>query len=119
MAGGGEPHAHPGAPLIGDFVGGVTQLDAHAMILDNAADDGEPKSGALLARRDIRLEQTAAIFLRQADPVIDAIDDDVAALARGTDSDRALAKVGWRYRCNRFGRVLDHGGGGLGASRRA
>src|ERR1019366_5168084 len=110
MAGGGEPHAHPGAPLTGDFVGGVTQLDASSMILDNAADDGEPKSGALLARRDIRLEQPAAIFLRQADPVIDDIDDDVAALALGKDSNRTLAKVGWWYRCNRFGRVLDEVG---------
>src|SRR5450759_4050963 len=100
----------PRRPFDRGFVGGVTQLDASAMILDNAADDGEPKSGALLARRDIRLEQTAAIFLRQADPVIDDINDDVAALARGKDSDRALAKVGWRYRCNRFGRVLDEVG---------
>src|SRR5664280_3582674 len=110
MAGGGEPHAHPGAPLIGHFVGGVAQLDAAAMILDNAPDDGEPKSGALLTRRDIRLEQPAAIFLRQANPVIDDIDDDVAALARGKDSDRALAKVDWWYRGNRFGRVLDEVG---------
>ena len=39
-SGGSKPHAHPGAPLAGDFLGGVAQFDAAAMILDNAADDG-------------------------------------------------------------------------------
>ena len=87
MAGSGELHAHPGAPTSGNFVGGVAQLDAATVILDDAADDGEAEPGALLARRDIRLEQPVAIFLRQTDPIVDDIDDNVAALARGKDPD--------------------------------
>src|ERR1700686_2179890 len=94
MAGGGEAHAHPGAPLARNFFDGVAQLDAAAMILDDASNNGEAKPGALLARRDIRLEQPPAGFPREADPVVDHIDDDVAALARGKDFDRALAEFG-------------------------
>ncbi len=41
LAGGGELHAHPGAALSGNFVGGVAQLDAAAMVFDDSPDDGE------------------------------------------------------------------------------
>src|SRR5665213_4118848 len=92
MAGGGETNTQPGPALPGDFIGGVVQFDAAAMVLNDTADDGEPQPGALFACRDIRFEQPAAVFLRQTDAVIDHIDDDVVAFARGEDLDRALAE---------------------------
>src|ERR1035437_5929125 len=107
LAGGGKLHAHPGAALPRNLFGGIAQLDATAMILDEAPDDGEPQSGALFARGDIGLEQPAAVFLRQADAVIDDVDDDILAFARGKNVDRALAEFGRRHGGNRLGGVLD------------
>jgi hypothetical protein len=76
----------------GRNVGGILEFDAAAMVFQNAADDREPKAGALLARRHIGLEQPAAAHLRQADAVVDHVDHDVVALARGDDLDAALAE---------------------------
>ena len=78
---GDEAQAHPGAAFAGRFLRRVEQLDAAAMLLENAADDGETEAGALLARRHIGLEQAVAVFLRQADAVVDHVDDDVVAVA--------------------------------------
>jgi hypothetical protein len=41
LAGGGETKAYPCAALPGNFIGGIAQFDAAAMILNDAADDGE------------------------------------------------------------------------------
>ena len=77
------------------------------MLLEDAADDGEAEAGALLARRDIGLEQPAAVLLRQSDAVVDHVDDDVVALAGGRDPDVTAAELGRRHRGDRLGRVLD------------
>src|SRR5450830_56940 len=107
LAGGGKLHPHPGAALPRDPVGGIAQLNAAAMILDNSSDDGETQPRALFARGDIRLEQPAAIFLRQADSVVDDIDDDILALARGKNVDQALAQLRCWHRGYCLGGVLD------------
>ena len=88
-----EPQPHPGAALPGTLVGGIAQLDAAAVLLQDPADDGETEAGALLARRDVGLEQPVAVLLRQPDAVVDHVDDDVAALARGDDADAAPAAL--------------------------
>src|ERR1043166_1198059 len=69
-----ELQAHPGAAFAGEFFRGVAQFDAAAMVLENAADDGEPQPGALFAGRAIGLEQPVPVFLRQADAVVDDVD---------------------------------------------
>ena len=71
-----EAQLHPGAAGARDFVRRIAQFDAPAMLFQNAADDGEAEAGALLARRHIGLEQPRAVFLRQADAVVDHVDDD-------------------------------------------
>src|SRR4051812_18446497 len=48
-----EIQPHPGAALAGEFLGRVAQLDAAAVLLENAADDGEAEPRALLASGDI------------------------------------------------------------------
>ena len=63
------------------------QFDAAAVLLDDAADDGEAEARSLLARGDIGLEQPAAVFFRQTDAVVDHVDDDVLAVARGEHAD--------------------------------
>ena len=78
----------------GNLLRCVAQFEAPAVLFQDAADDGEPKAGALLARRDIGLEQTGAVFLRQADAVVDHVDDDVLAVARRADDDAAAAEFG-------------------------
>ena len=98
FARGGKTDAHPGATLAGDFLGGVAQFDAAAMLLHDAPDDGKTESRALFPGRDIRLEQPAAICLRQADAVIDDVDHDVVAITRRVDMDNALAELAWTAR---------------------
>src|SRR3974390_1108801 len=110
---GREPHPHPRPPLPRDFLAGVAQLDPAPMILNDAADDGEAESRALLARRNVRLEQPAAILLRQTNAVIDDVDQNVVVFARGKDADRALAELRWRHRGDGLGRILDQIGGRL------
>ena len=73
----------PRAP--GNLLGRVAQFDAPAVLLENAADDGEAKPGALFARGHIGLEQPGAVLLRQADAVVDHVDDDVVAVALRAD----------------------------------
>src|SRR6476646_11725907 len=113
LAGRREADAHQRAALARIFLGGVAQLDLPAMLLDDAADDRQAEPGALFARGDVGLQQPAALFLRQADAVVDHVDDDVDALARGKDADRPFAELCRRYRGDRFGRVLDDVGQGL------
>ena len=74
----GEAQPHPGAARARNLLRGVAQLDAPAVLLENAADDGEAEPGALLARGHVGLEQARAVFLRQADAVVDHVDDDLA-----------------------------------------
>src|SRR5262249_27819659 len=69
FAGGGNPHPHPGPPLARNFLGGIAQLDRAAVLFNNASHDSEPKSGALLAGRNVRLKQPAAIFLCKPMPL--------------------------------------------------
>src|ERR1051326_4101889 len=77
-----EVQPHPGATLAGELLRGVMQLDADAVLLENAANDGKAEARALLAGGDIGLEQPVAVFLRQADAVVDHVDEDVVALPR-------------------------------------
>ena len=81
----------------------IAELDAAAVLLEDLADDREAEAGALLAGGDIGLEQPAAVFLRQADAVVDDVDDDVVAVARRRTR-----------RCGRAPRVGRHGGDRLG-----
>src|SRR5262245_66181316 len=83
------------------------------MFLENATDNRETEAGALLARRDVRLEQAAAVLLGQPDSVIDDVDDDVVAFAAGPDPDAAAVQLGGRNGGDRFGRVLDDVGEAL------
>src|SRR6185503_9746938 len=101
LAGGREADAHQRAALARDLLGGVAQLDLSAMLLDDAADDRQAEPGALFARGDVGLQQPAAFFLRQADAVVDHVDDDVVALARRKDADPPLTQVGRRHRGDR------------------
>src|SRR5687768_18596962 len=77
------------------------------MILQDAADDGETEPRALFARSDIRFEQPAAVLLRQPDPVVDHIDDDVVAIAACRYTDVAAAELSRRHGGDRLGRALD------------
>ena len=83
---GREAQPHPCAAPAGGDLGRIEQLHAAAVLLQNAPDNGETKAGALLARRDIGLEQPVAIFLRQAGAVVDHVDHDLVALALDRDS---------------------------------
>src|SRR5258708_34024049 len=85
-----------------------------AMVLQDAADDGETEPGALFAGRHIGFEQTTAVFFRQPDPVVDDVDDDVAAVADGGGPDLAAAERGGRHGGDGFGGVLCDVGGGFG-----
>jgi hypothetical protein len=49
----------------------VVELDAAAVLLQNAPDNGETKAGALLARREVRHEQPIAVLLGQAGADVD------------------------------------------------
>src|SRR5262249_62221385 len=88
----------------------ILQLDAAAMVFEHAADDREPKSGALCARSDIWFEQTRPRHLRQSDTVIDHVDHDVVVLATSDDIDTALAELFRRTLLDRLGRILDNVG---------
>src|SRR5262249_57201342 len=66
FTGGGNPHPHPGPALAWNFLGGIAQFDRATVFFNNAPHDRESKSGALLAGRNVGLQQSAAIFLRQA-----------------------------------------------------
>src|SRR5450432_3608314 len=107
LAGGGELHAHPSAALSRNPIGGIAQLDDAAMVLDNSPDYGQAQAGALFPRRDIGLEQPVAVFLWQADAIVDHVDDNIVTVTGGVDADRAFAEFGRRHGRNRFGGVLD------------
>src|SRR4249919_751165 len=107
FAGGGNPHPHPGSPLARDFLGGITQFDRAAVLLNNASHDGKPEPSTLLAGRDIGLEQPAAIFLWQADAVVDDVNHDILAFPSRVDLDHTFAEFAGRDCCNRLGCILD------------
>ena len=64
------------------------------MLFENAADDGKSETGALLAGRHVRFEEPRAVLFRQADAVIDDVDDDLLADALRADNDAAAAELG-------------------------
>ena len=85
-----EAQPHPGPTLARPDVGCIVEFDPAAMIFQNAADDCQPKAGALLARRHIGFEQARPAYLRQADTVVDDVDHDFIIFARGDDINTTL-----------------------------
>src|SRR5262245_15546918 len=75
----GETQPHPCSPLAGDLVGGISELDASAVLFQDFSDNGEAQTRALLPCGDVGLEQPTAVLLRQPDPIVDHVDDDVGA----------------------------------------
>ena len=71
---GSEAQLHPCTARACNFFRSITQFDAPAVLFENAADNGQSQSGALLTRRHVGLQQSRAVFLRQADPVVDHVD---------------------------------------------
>src|SRR5687767_10523031 len=94
-----EPH--PGPPPAGRDRRRVVELDPAAMLLEDALHDGEPEAGAFLPGRHIRFEQSIAIFLRQADAVIDYVDHNVVPLIARGDVHHAPAELVRRNRADR------------------
>src|SRR5712691_10392757 len=92
----------------------IVEIDAAAVVLEDAADDGEPEPGPLLAGGDVGLEQPIAILLGQADAVVEHVDEDVAALAPDRNLDAAAIELAGRHRGDRLGGVLDDVGERLG-----
>src|SRR5262249_29311076 len=86
---GGEAQPCPCAPSAEHALRQVVEFDASAVLFQDAADDREPEPGALLARRHIGLEQPVAVVLGEPDPVVEHVDDDVAAVARHLHLDAA------------------------------
>src|SRR5947209_7301191 len=60
---GGKTQPHPGAAATRRDLRGIVELDAAAVVLEDAPHDGEAEAGPLLARRHIGLEQAAAVLL--------------------------------------------------------
>src|SRR5262249_41028461 len=106
--------AQPGPSPSAVPVGSIIELDASAVLLDDAADDREPEAGPLLARRHIGLEQAVAVLLRQTGAVVDDVDNDVGPLACRRYLDPATAELFRRHRRDRLARVLDDVGQRLG-----
>jgi hypothetical protein len=102
-----EPQPHPGAARRRNFVGGIAQLDAAAVVFENAADNGEAKAGALFARRDIGLEQPARFSFGRPMPLSIDVDDDVSPSRAAITSMTPLPSSLRRYRFDGFGGVLD------------
>ena len=90
---GRKSQSYPRSSLARHLGRGVVQFDPPAVLLGDAADDGEAEAGALLACRHIGFEQPAAALLRQPDAVVDHVDDDVGALAERRHVDMALARA--------------------------
>ena len=76
-----DPHPNPGAARSRILFRCIVQFDSAAVFFENFSDDGKSEAGALLARRDIWLKQPVAIFLRQANAIVDDIDVDHVAFA--------------------------------------
>jgi len=66
------------------------RADDAAVLLEDAPDDGKAEARALFARRHVGLKQPVAVFLRQADAVVDHVDDRVPVLAHAADRDPPL-----------------------------
>src|SRR5690349_5577891 len=56
-------------PVVGVRVG-VDQIDRAAMLLNDASNDREAEAGALLAGRDVGLEQALPVFFRPSLAVV-------------------------------------------------
>src|SRR5262249_48480332 len=89
------------------------QLDPPTVFFKNSSDDCEAQAGALFPRRHIRLEEAAAVFLRQANSVVDDIDDDVRIDTRRRNHDPTPTKLVGRHRRDGFAGVLDDVGQSL------
>src|SRR5215469_10225114 len=64
-------HAHGCTPcLFRQIFGRIVQVQLAAMVFENLAHDGEPKTCALRARGDIRLGEAVAVLRRQTDAVV-------------------------------------------------
>src|SRR5262245_25431149 len=94
--------AQPGPSPSAVPVGSIIELDASAVLLEDAADDREPEAGTLLARRHIGLEQAVAVLLRQTGAVVDDVDNDVGPLACRRYLDPATAELFRRHRRDRL-----------------
>jgi hypothetical protein len=110
----GKAQPHPCSPLSGNLFGSIAELDASAVVLEYPSHYREAEAGALLARGDIGFEQTAPVLLRQSDPVIDHIDDDVLAFGSGPYADASATELCGRHGGDGFGCVLDDVGECLG-----
>src|SRR5579863_5146657 len=103
----GETELHPGAARTRDLFRSIAQLKAPAVLFENSPDDGETQAGALLTGGDIRLKQPRAVLFRQADAIVDDVDNDVVAFALRADDNAAAPELGRRDGADRFGGVLD------------
>src|SRR5262249_55620808 len=99
--------SHPGSALARDFLRSVSELNAAAMLFQDAADNREPEAGPLFAGRDIRLKQATAVLFRQPYSVVQYVDHDIVALPAGRYTDTPAAKLVGRNGSNRLGRVFD------------
>src|SRR5580704_4662581 len=79
--GGGEAQPCPRPAAAEHSRRQIVELDAAAVIFQDAPDDGESQSGPLLAGGHVGLEQPVAVVLRQADAVVEYVKQDVAAVA--------------------------------------
>ena len=80
---------HPCSPLAGYLIGGVTELDASAVLFQDLAHDRETQTCAFFPCGDIRLKESAAVLFRQTDPVVGHLDDNVGAVSHDRDIDPA------------------------------
>src|SRR5262245_22324113 len=99
FAGGGNPHTHPGPPLARDFFGGIAQFDRAPVLLNNASHDGKSEARALLAGRDIGLEQPTAILFLQTYGLVDDIDYDIVAIPRRGELQHPFPALAGRPAC--------------------
>src|SRR5262249_41105080 len=104
---GRETQLHPRAAPARILLRRIVELDAAAMLFENLADERAPETRLLLAGGHVRLEQAAAILLRQADAVVDDVDDDVVTVAPGPYVDSSAKRRIGRHRADRLARVLD------------
>ena len=70
----------------------VEERDRSAVLLHDLAHDGEAEAGALLARRDVGLEQLLAVLRRKTLAVVLDVDDRGARRPRDGDGDDARAR---------------------------
>ena len=104
---GGKAQLHPRTAAAGRNAGSIEQLHPAAMLLENAADDGKAQTGAFFTGGDVGFEQPVAIFLRQADAVVDHVNKDAITAARRDHADAATAARALGNGDDGLGRILD------------